>query len=112
MSPSFSIDVLHGDLIQVKTNVACEGVFSKNIDLVEKGTAFPNPKKGHLEISVPISNKEVTIELYNMQSQLISSKIYPVVYGKVQLNIENNPKGLYIARIITDNPITLKIIKQ
>jgi len=47
-----------------------------------------------------------------MQSQLISSKIYPVVYGKVQLNIENNLKGLYIVRIITDNPVTLKVIKQ
>jgi len=112
MNPLFSVDVLHGDLIQVKTNVACEGVFSKNIDLVENFTAYPNPTKGHLEISVPIANKEVTIELYNMQSQLISSKIYPVVYGKVQLNIENNPKGLYIARIITDNPTSLKIIKQ
>jgi len=86
--------------------------FLKNIDLIDSVTAYPNPTEGPLEISLPIASKEVTIELYNMQSQLISSKAYPIIYGKVSLNLENNPKGLYIARVILDNPITLKIIKQ
>jgi len=112
MNSSFSVDVLQGDLIQVKTSVDCEGVFSKEIDLVEKITAYPNPTKGFLEITVPFTKKEVTIALYNMQSQLISSKWYPVTNGKVQLNIENMPKGLYLVRVITNNPFTLKIIKQ
>jgi len=112
MNSTFSVEANQGDLIQVKTNLVCEGVFSKNIDLNENITAYPNPTKGQLEISLPIANKEVTIELYNMQSQLLSSKSYSVQYGKVQLNLENKPKGLYIARIITDKPISLKIIKQ
>jgi len=112
MNSSFSVDVLQGDLIQVKTSVDCEGVFSKEIDLVEKITAFPNPTKGLFEITVPFTKKEVNIELYNMQSQLISSKWYPTTNGKVQLNIENMPKGLYLVRVITNNPFTLKIIKQ
>lgn len=109
---SFNIDVVHGDLVEVKTTVACEGVFSKSIDLFEGITAYPNPTRGYLEIAVPFSEKEVRIELYNMNSQLISSKIYTVNYGKVQLNIENKPKGLYLAKIITKNPFILKIIKQ
>jgi len=112
MNSSFSVDVLQGDLIQVKTSVDCEGVFSKQIDLVEKITAYPNPTKGFFEITVPYTKKEVNIELYNMQSQLISSKWYSVTNGKVQLNIENMPKGLYLVRVITNNPFTLKIIKQ
>jgi len=112
MNSSFSVDVLQGDLIQVKTSVDCEGVFSKQIDLVEKITAYPNPTKGFFEITVPYTKKEVNIELYNMQSQLISSKWYSVTNGKVQLNIENIPKGLYLVRVITNNPFTLKIIKQ
>jgi len=64
------------------------------------------------EIALPISNKEVTIEIYNNLSQLISKRSYPVVYGRVQLNLSNNPKGLYIAKIQLDKPVTLKIIKQ
>ena len=112
LESSFSIDVTQGDLVEIKTAIACEGVLSKNIDMLEGIAIYPNPTAGAFEISIPFMLKEVTIELYNIQSQLISSKLYPVRYGKVQLNIENNPKGLYLARIITDNPITLKIIKQ
>ncbi|RXP63300.1 T9SS C-terminal target domain-containing protein [Lutibacter sp. HS1-25] len=109
---SFSIDANSGDLIEVKTNVKCEGVFSKKMDAFENISAYPNPTTGIITLELPIAKKEVYIELYNMQSQLISSKTYPVIYGKVQLNIENKPKGLYLARVITDTIYTIKILKQ
>ena len=112
MNSSFSVDVLHGDLVQVKTAVDCEGVLVKQIDLFESITAYPNPTKGHLEIGLPIAKSEVSIELYNMQMQLISSKMYPVNFGKVQLNIEDKPTGIYIAKINLDKPIVLKIVKN
>ena len=108
----FSVTVNHGDLVEVTSTLACEGLFSKSIDLYEGVTAYPNPTKGFIEIAVPFTEKEITIELYTMQSQLISSKTYPVRSGKVQLNIENKPKGLYLAKIITANPVILKLIKQ
>jgi hypothetical protein len=47
-----------------------------------------------------------------MQSQLISSKTYPVNYGKVQLTIEDKPKGLYLAKVVLNKPVFLKILKQ
>lgn len=109
---NFSVDAIHGDLIEVKTNVYCEGIFSKEIDLFENITAYPNPTKGIFEIGLPMLKKEVTIELYNIQSQLISSKTYALNYGKVQLNIEELPTGMYLAKVILDIPLTIKIIKQ
>ena len=99
MNSSFSVDVLQGDLIQVKTSIDCEGVFAKEIDLFESITAYPNPTKGIFEIGLPFAKKEVIIELYNMQSQLISSKTYAVNYGKAQLNIEELPRGLYLVKV-------------
>ena len=74
---SFSIDAISGDLIEVKTNVACEGVFSKKMAAFEEISAYPNPTTGIVTLSLLIAKKEATIELYNMQSQLISSKTYP-----------------------------------
>ena len=112
MNSSFSVDIAHGDLVKVKTSIDCEGVFSKEIDLFESITAYPNPTTGHFEIGIPIGQKEVEIELYNMQSQLISSKIYPVEYGKVTFNIESLTTGIYIAKIQLDKIKTIKIIKQ
>jgi len=109
---SFNIDVKNGDLIQVNTDVACEGTFSKIVELFDEVIAYPNPTKGRFEILLQTLQKEVKVELYTTQSQLISSKSYPVVYGKVQLNIGDLPNGLYIAKVFTENVTMFKVIKE
>ena len=73
-APIFSVDAKHGDVIQVKTAIDCEGIFSKSVNLFENIIAYPNPTSGQFEITIPTSEKEISIELYNMQSQLISKK--------------------------------------
>ena len=111
-SPLFNIDVKHGDLVQVKSSVSCEGIFSKTIDLFNEIIAYPNPTKGNFEIALPISQKKIKIDVYNINSQLILSKIYDVYAGKVQLDINNNATGLYFIKVYFDNPVLLKIIKD
>lgn len=74
--------------------------------------AYPNPTKGIFEISLPLSIEETTIELYNLQMQLISKKSYTPNNGKVQLNLENQANGVYFAKVALANPVTLKIIKE
>ena len=86
-TPKFSVTVNHGDVVEVKTAIACEGNFSKTFEMADAFVAYPNPTKGNLEISLPISDKDVTIEIFNNLSQLISKRSYPVVYGKVQLDL-------------------------
>ena len=108
----FSVDVKGGDILEVKTAVSCEGVYSKTINAIDTVFAYPNPTRGTFEISVSTTQKEVTIELYSILSKLISVKTYPVVYGKVQLSLENKPTGLYLAKVFLDAPVTIKIIKQ
>jgi len=112
LSSSFSLDVNHGDFVQVKTAIECEGVFSKEIDLLKLIIAYPNPTTGLFEITVPTAQKEVKIELYGMLSQLISSKTYPIINGKVQLNIEDKSVGIYIAKVYLEKPVALKIVKN
>ena len=111
-APIFNIDVKHGDIVEVKTAVSCEGVYSKTIALLDELVAYPNPTNGVFEISLPVLQKEVMIELYTIHSQLISRKSYPIIYGKVQLTLENQPIGVYIAKVQLDKPVILKIIKQ
>ena len=111
-SPLFMLDVKHGDIVEVKTAVLCEGVFSKTIDLFEGVKAYPNPTKGVFEITLPFSVKEVYIELFTVGSQLISKGTYQVVNGKVQLNLENKPTGVYVVKLYLDTPVSLTIIKE
>ena len=109
---NFSVVVNHGDLVEVKTAVSCEGKIIKQVNLFETVVAYPNPTKGLAEVYLPVSEKEVIIELYNIHGQLISSKVYPVLYGKVQLNITQHPTGIYIVKVMLSTPIQLKIVKE
>ncbi|WP_456423291.1 PA domain-containing protein [Lutibacter sp.] len=111
-SPIFNIDVKPGDVVEVKTAVACEGVYSKTVELLDAIVAYPNPTRGNVEIILPISEQEVSIELYNIHSQLIFKNVYSIVYGKVQLDLTTIPSGVYIAKVLLDKPLTVKIIKQ
>jgi hypothetical protein len=73
---------------------------------------YPNPTKGIFEMFVPITFQEIYIELYSLNSILISKGIYPVVNQKIQLNLENQSKGVYIAKTYLDAPVSLLIIKE
>jgi hypothetical protein len=87
------------------------GVASNSI-LDNAIVVYPNPTKGSFEITLPLSIQETTIELYNVQIQSISKKSYPVINGKVQLNIENQANGVYFVKVGLANPMILKIIKK
>jgi len=112
MAPIFNLDVKHGDIVEVKTAVNCEGVYSKGIETLEEFKVYPNPTKGLVQIALPIEKNEVVVSLFNSSSQLISEKSYAVKYGKIQLDLTSNPNGLYIVKIHLEKPVTLKIIKQ
>ncbi|MBP6754859.1 MAG: T9SS type A sorting domain-containing protein [Bacteroidia bacterium] len=112
-SSNFSVDVQAGDLLQVKTALACEGIYAESIDnLLGLITAYPNPTQGKFIVNVPTSNQEVEIDLYTLASQLISRGTYPVVNEKVQLSLENQAVGVYIVKINLATPVSLIIVKN
>ncbi|WP_115878003.1 reprolysin-like metallopeptidase [Lutibacter oceani] len=112
MSSSFDLNIKHGDLVEIQTDKNCEGTFSKTIDLFEEVTAYPNPTSGIFEIALPVSLKEIKIDLFTLSSQLISSEVYQVINGKVQLDIQNKPNAVYLIKVHLESPVSVKIIKE
>jgi len=110
-SQMFNIAVKHGDVIKVKTAIDCEGVFLEKINLLNELKIFPNPTSGIFEMTLPLTQKEVQIAIYNMQSNLISNCNYAIINGKVQISLEGKPTGIYFAKIGEGNLKNLKIIK-
>lgn len=110
-SKDFSLDVQEGDLVEVATNKICEGSFLEMVEVIGAWHAYPNPTAGSFEIELPILEKEVIIDLFTIDSQLISTASYPVIGGSVKLNIDNLSMGIYFTKIHLKKPITLKIIK-
>jgi hypothetical protein len=113
LAPNFTIPVQQGDLLEVKTAKACEGIYATSItDPLSGSVAFPNPTRGLFEIVTPTLKKEITIELYSLNGQLISKGDYLVINGKVQLNIERETAGVYLAKVFFDTPISVTIVKE
>lgn len=111
-APSFSISVKTGDEVKIKSSKECEGEIVKTIDFSGIVKAFPNPNKGDFHLLVPINEGQVFIEIYNVYSQLISSELYTVNSGRIDLSLNNQPSGVYFAKIMTENPINVKVIKK
>ncbi|MFG4000879.1 T9SS type A sorting domain-containing protein [Flavobacterium aquidurense] len=113
---TFSVDVNKAALVEVATAKACEGIFSKKVAVSDFESqilsAYPNPTSGSFEIEIPAAKNEVKIELYNFSGQLVSTKTYTIESGKAQLNLENQPSGIYAAKIYLENPEYIKIIKK
>ncbi len=85
---------------------------SDRINSQERILAFPNPTNGSFEINVPKALKNINLEVYNIQVQLISSKSYDVKNGKVSLDLGSNSNGIYFVKLNIDKPVYVKIIKN
>jgi len=109
---SFSVDVKHGDLLAVNTDKLCEGSLERTVDLFDQIVAYPNPTDGFFELTLPVVQQEVQIAIYSMDSQFVSRRIYPVVFGKVKLSIADQPAGVYVIKIESDIPASLMIVKK
>ena len=76
-------------------------------------SAYPNPSNGAFKITLPITQKEVTIAIYTIQSQLIYKKTYTENNDIVEINIDDKPMGLYIVQVLLENnSVAFKMVKQ
>ncbi len=112
MFNNFEIDVNHGDLLEVKTSIACEGKLESKIDLFKTITSYPNPSEGEFMIAIPSDIRTVEAEVYNVFGQLVKKGDYDVNSGKILMNLSNNPNGIYLMKLYLDEPVTLKLIKE
>jgi hypothetical protein len=83
-----------------------------DFDLNKTVKAFPNPSSGLFEISLPKNFSEVKTELYSLNGALISKQNHIVNQDKINLNISNKPAGIYFLRVLLDEPVTIKIVKN
>ena len=109
---NFTIDVNHGDDIQIKSKEACQGELLKTINLLEDIRAYPNPSNGVYKIYIPNDINSIGLELYDIQSRLIASKKYNVINGTLSIDIKDKPSGIYFAKINSKKPIFIKLIKK
>ena len=87
---------------------------------LEKNTAenqikgYPNPVKDRITLDFPYSCELVHISLFNLNNQLITSRVFNNVNQSLELNLEEFRSGTYLMRVSTDsqNDAVLRIVKE
>ncbi|SFF68189.1 Por secretion system C-terminal sorting domain-containing protein [Salegentibacter agarivorans] len=109
---SLAVNVNQGDEVKIKSSKDCEGEIIEIIDMYDSIISYPNPTNGDFQLQLPVNEGKISIELYDIYSRLISSKVYVIESGKVNLSLHNEPSGMYFARILGENPVYVKVIKK
>lgn len=111
-STTFQTEVNQGDVITVKSAEECEGSIVEKIDFYEHMTATPNPTTGSFSLSLPTNSGQISVEIYNTQSQLVLTNTYSIVNGAASINLSNQAAGIYFVKITSNSSKTIKVIKK
>jgi hypothetical protein len=76
-------------------------------DLSNEVTIYPNPTTGNFTIYIE-NFKEAKLEIYTISGQVIIQQ--PLFENSTLIDLSNYPKGLFLAKIIADNEVTVKKI--
>lgn len=69
-------------------------------------SVMPNPSNGIFNVQIVNSEQlmaDSKIEIYNMLDQQIANSQWPLANSSMQIDISNQPSGIYLYRIIDDN---------
>jgi hypothetical protein len=88
--------------IKIYTDKLCQGVYEETIynDVNGQLSLFPNPTKGKITIGIPGEDKNVTVDLFSLNGQLLRQYHYQIPQSKlVDMDISDFANGTYIVRV-------------
>ncbi len=111
LNTNFELEIEQGDLIEVKSSIVCEGVFSKKIDLINNISIYPNPITTEINFNFPNETTELNFAIYSILGNIIFEDTVHKSNPKVNISFLTN--GLYFFQVQYDNEIeTFKILKN
>lgn len=104
------IDAVNGDLVEIKSDKDCEGVYSETINISSQ--VYPNPTTGKVEVFVSTNKTSVEVEVYDFSSQLLKNLQIVVTEGKIQIDLNDLAHGMYLVKLNLDKPEIHKVLKN
>ncbi len=111
---SFVVTAKIGDVVEVASNLACEGKLSTKIEggLSNDITLSPNPTRSNVTLTLSkIAMNELTITIHNAMGAIVSSGTYDTQGSHITLSTEELPVGVYFVRI-KETSKTFKVIRK
>ncbi|XLS29433.1 T9SS type A sorting domain-containing protein [Flavobacteriaceae bacterium M23B6Z8] len=104
------------NLITVKTDQECQGIYTERFLLTDEIQLFPNPLTGStLRINMGrFEDSKVTIQVYSINGQRMLARAFEVNNSRIEVPVANLSQGVYIVKINTQNnsEFSYKIIRR
>ena len=103
------------NVLRVKTDRECQGIYEETIVLTDQILIYPNPISSG-ELSVYLGSNEferVEVSLFTIDGAQVMGKYYRPDNGYVRMPMNNLAKGVYLMNIKTENSLlNSKILKR
>ncbi|WP_394750099.1 thrombospondin type 3 repeat-containing protein [Spongiimicrobium salis] len=103
------------NVISVKTDLDCQGVFLETVILNTEAFIYPNPiTNGNLTVVLDDNSLEsVQLALYTFSGSTVFRKDFKVSNGTVNFNVDNLSRGVYLLNVRTDKELlNYKIVRR
>lgn len=99
-----------GDKIRISSKLPCEGSITMDVDMYR---AYPNPTTNWVDVQIfDTEVKEIVARVFNSLQQKVSEKKYLLKNGKIRIELNDKPAGIYFIRLDLETPVNFKIVKQ
>ncbi len=107
----FTLQTSPGDVVELATSKECEGSIVERLSSLT--FAYPNPTSSLFSILVNDEAKEIKVEVYDMQSQLLKKSSYTQqVDGRVHVDLSTVKSGIYLVKLRGNKSVMAKVIKK
>ncbi|WP_340201372.1 thrombospondin type 3 repeat-containing protein [Ascidiimonas sp. W6] len=104
------------NILTVKTDQECQGIYTERFLLSDEIQLFPNPLTGNsLEINMgQFDDRQVQIQVFSINGQRMISKDFEVSNSRINVPVTNLSQGIYVVKIVTQNnsEFNYKIIRK
>ena len=103
------------NVIEVRTDLSCQGTYKEMIYLDTPSTLYPNPVQDKLTVLVGGDSAIVDLTIYDIQGnqRYFEEVQLNELYRSIEIAVADYPPGNYIVKLVTvENVETLKFIKQ
>lgn len=110
---TFTIPAKHGDLVEIKSSLACEGSIRKHI-LIEEVLVYPNPVKttATMLFSDDMLHQQVSITIVTSLGKVVYNETLKVDSSNHELDLSHLPSGIYHLTIQGNTLKNIKLIKH
>ena len=84
--------------VHIKSIAGIQGISSSNGQI----SVYPNPNNGEFTMESSISGASV-VEIYNLLGEKVFTKNLSTTKGTNQINVSNQPNGVYLYRVISES---------